>query len=272
MSAACFAVVQMTSTSDRAANREQATRLIRQAADRGAQVICLPEMWPFIGPDADKVGGAETLEGPSTTLMQELATELGVWLFPGSFAERTEVPGRVHNCATAIDDQGAIRAVYRKLHLFDIDIPGGAVFAESDTVTPGTRAVIADTPFGRVGMTVCYDLRFPGLYTALRDGGADVVLVPAAFTAHTGKSHWEVLLRARAIEQQVWVLAPDQAGWHNPARESHGHSLAIDPWGDVVARCSAGPGVTLAWVDLEQVRTVREQLPCRGHRRDFERP
>jgi predicted amidohydrolase len=272
MPSACFAVVQMTTTDDRAANRACADRWIREAADRGAQVVCLPEMWAFIGSDAEKLKGAETLDGPTMTFARELAAELGIWLFPGSFAERGPEPGRVYNCAPAIDSAGEIRALYRKVHLFDIAIPGGAVFAESDTVAPGDRAVIVDTPFGRLGMTVCYDLRFPGLYTALRDGGADAVLVPAAFTAHTGKAHWEVLLRARAIEQQLWVLAPDQTGWHSSKRESHGHSVVIDPWGDVVARCSAGPGIALAWVDLDRVRTVREQLPCRSHRRDFQRP
>jgi len=272
MAATCFAVVQMTSTDDRAANRASAERFVREAASRGAEVVCLPEMWPFIGPDDAKVAGAESLDGPSMSLMRGLAAELGVWLFPGSFAERSDVPGRVYNCAPAIDPAGEVTTVYRKIHLFDIDIPGGAVFAESRSVAPGNAAVVADTPFGRVGMTVCYDLRFPGLYGALRDAGADIVLVPAAFTAHTGKAHWEVLLRARAIEQQVWVLAADQGGHHNRTRESHGQSLVIDPWGDVVARCSAGPGIALAWVDLEQVRTVREQLPCRTHDRAFERP
>ena len=272
MSRTCFAVVQMTTTDDRAANAAAAEGFVREAAARGADVVCLPEMWPFIGSDADKVAGAETLDGPSTSLMRELAAELGVWIFPGSFAERAPIAGRVYNCSPAIDARGEIAAVYRKLHLFDVDIPGGAVFAESETVTPGDRAVVCDTPFGGVAMTVCYDLRFPALYAALRDAGADVVLVPAAFTAHTGKSHWEVLLRARAIEQQVCVVAADQGGRHNPKRESHGDSMIIDPWGDVVARCSAGPGVALAWVDPARTETVREQLPCHRHRRPFEHP
>ena len=262
----CFAVVQLTTTADRAANLAAADRWIREAADRGAAAVFLPEMWPFIGPDDAKVAGAEDLEGPSMTAMKALAAELGVWLFPGSFAERSAVAGRVYNCSPVIDDAGRLVDVYRKLHLFDVDIPAITI------VPPGDRAVLVETPFGRVGLTVCYDLRFPPLYAALRDAGAEIIAVPAAFTAHTGKDHWEVLLRARAIEQQVWIVAADQGGHHNRSRESHGHSMIIDPWGDVVARTSQGPGVALAWVDLDRVARVRTQLPCAGHRRSFAAP
>ena len=268
----CLAVVQLTTTADRAANLAAAERWTREAAGRGASAVFLPEMWPFIGPDAVKVAGAETLAGPSMSAMRKLASELGVWLFPGSFAEQSPTPGRVFNCSPVINPAGELVAVYRKLHLFDIDITDSLRFMESDTVTAGDRAVVAETPFGRVGLTVCYDLRFPALYASLRDGGAEIVAVPAAFMAHTGKAHWEVLLRARAIEQQVWVVAADQAGHHNRSRESHGHSMIIDPWGDVVARVSDGPGVALAWVDLQRVSRVRAQLPCAEHRRPFEPP
>lgn len=267
-----FAVVQVTATDDRSANLATACELVRRAAGQGAEVVCLPEMWPFVGSDADKVAGAETLEGPSMTAMRELAVELGVWVLPGSFAELSDVPGRVYNTSPVFDSSGALRGLYRKLHLFDVDIPGGAVFKESDTVTAGDRAVVVDTPLGKLGLTICYDLRFPGLYRALREGGAEIVLVPAAFTAHTGKDHWEVLLRARAIEQQVWVVAPNQGGRHNPKRESHGHSMLIDPWGLVVGRASDGPGVAVADIDLERLRRVRTELPCGRHRRGFEGP
>ena len=266
------AVVQVTATDDRAANLRIACDLVRQAADQGAELVCLPEMWPFIGSDADKVGGAETLDGPSMSAMQTLASTLGIWLLPGSFAEVSEIAGRVYNTSVVYDPEGALRAVYRKLHLFDVDVPGGAVFMESDTVAAGSEAVVVDTGVGQIGMSICYDLRFPALYQALRAGGAEVVVVPAAFTAHTGKDHWEVLLRARAIEQQVWVVAANQGGRHNAKRESHGHSMIIDPWGLVVARTSDGPGLALADLDLSRVERVRREIPCGSAGRKWDGP
>jgi len=267
-----FAVVQVTATADRTKNLAVATELVRRAAGQGAGVVCLPEMWPFVGADADKIAGAETLDGPSMTAMRELASSLGIWVLPGSFAEVSDVEGRVYNTSPVYDPRGELRGVYRKLHLFDVDVPGGAVFKESDTVTSGDSAVVLDTEVGCLGLSICYDLRFPALYQALRGGGAEVVLVPAAFTAHTGKAHWEVLLRARAIEQQVWIVAANQGGKHNPNRESHGHSMIIDPWGLVVARASDGPGIALADVDLAQVERVRGEIPCGRHQRDWQGP
>jgi deaminated glutathione amidase len=272
MKSALFAVCQLTTTADRARNRRVAESLVRQAADRGAEAICLPEMWPFIGPDEDKVRGAETLEGPSMELMRGLAQELGVWLFPGSFAEQAEDPGLVYNTATAIDPSGDVVAAYRKLHLFDMAVPNGATFTESDSVAAGDRAVLVDTPFGRVGLTICYDLRFPMLYQSLRDAGADVILVPSAFTAMTGKEHWELLIRARAVENQVYVVAAEQWGQHNSGRRSHGHSIIVDPWGHVVGQASEGEGIGLGLLDPGFTARVRQQLPCHGHKRAFEAP
>lgn len=269
---ALFAVAQMTTTKDRQANLASATALVRDAAGLGAQMVFLPEMWPFIGHDEAKVAGAQDLDGPIVTAMRELANQLGIWLQPGSFAERSPVAGRVYNTALVIRPDGEVHAIYRKIHLFDIDLPGGSVLMESDTVTPGDRAVVSETPFGGLGLSICYDLRFPHLYRALRAGGADIIVVPAAFTAHTGKDHWEVLLRARAIEQQVWIVAANQGGLHNSKRASHGHSMIIDPWGHVVARCSDGPGLCLARVDPDRVGRVRAALPCADHRRDFQEP
>ena len=263
------AVAQMTTTNDRAANRATAEALVRRAAQRGAQVVTLPEMWPFIGNNVQRLRDAEGLDGPTVGLLSDLAQELGIWLFGGSFAERAPDGDRVYNTAVAHGPDGALVGVYRKIHLFDIDVPGGAQFVESDDVAPGDRAVIVDTPLGTFGMTTCYDLRFPHLYQQLRDAGVDFVTVPSAFTAHTGKAHWEVLLRARAIEQQMYVLAPDQAGRHNSVRESHGHSMIVDPWGLVVARCSDGTSVAMAEIDRERMLTIRRQLPCNGHRRAF---
>ena len=267
-----FAVVQVTATDDRAGNLRTACELVRRAAGQGAEVVCLPEMWAFVGTDAEKIAGAETLDGASMTALRGLASELGIWVLPGSFAEISETPGRVYNTATVYDPRGELVGLYRKLHLFDVDIPGGAVFKESDTVTAGDRAVVVETPVGKLGLTICYDLRFPALYKALRDGGAEIILVPAAFTAHTGKDHWEVLLRVRAIEQQAWVVAANQGGRHNPKRESHGHSMIVDPWGLVVARAPDGPGVAIADIDLERLRRIRREVPCAQHQRSFEGP
>lgn len=272
MTAFLAAVVQLSSTSDRVANLASAREWTRNAAALGARAVFLPEMWPFIGADDAKVEGAEDLDGPTVAAMRELARDLGIWLQPGTFAERSPVPGRVYNTAPLIDPDGAVRAVYRKIHLFDVDLPGGAIALESATVTPGERAVVASVPFGTLGLSVCYDLRFAALYQSLRDAGADVLAVPAAFTATTGKDHWEVLLRARAIEQQAWVVAADQSGRHGPTRSSHGHSMIVDPWGHVVARCSDGPGLALALLDPERAARVRALLPCASHRRAFAAP
>lgn len=266
------AVVQMTTTADRAANLATADRLVRRAAALGADVVAMPEMWPFIGSQAERLAHAEGLDGSVVRWARELAAELGITLFAGTFAERSEVPGKVHNTAVAVSPAGALLAHYRKIHLFDIDAPGGARITESDNFAPGDRAVVARTRHGVFGMTTCYDVRFPHLYRALRDAGADYVLVPSAFTAHTGKDHWEVLLRARAIEQQVYVLAPNQGGWHDRTRQSHGHSMIVDPWGLVVARASDGEGVALATIEPARVARVRSQLPCADHRRRFEEP
>lgn len=263
------AVVQVTATGDRAANLDSARSLVARAAQRGAQAVFLPEMWPFIGEEARKVGEAESLDGPTLTEAATWARTLGIWLFAGSVAERSEDPARVWNTSVVFDPAGARRAVYRKIHLFDIDVPGGVTARESDTVLPGGDCVVVETPWARVGLSICYDLRFPELFAAHRAAGATVLALPAAFTSHTGKDHWEVLLRARAIEQQCWVIAADQGGRHNTTRQSHGHSMIIDPWGHVVARVGDGPGYAVAEIDLQRVEDVRRQLPCGDHRRPF---
>lgn len=263
------AAVQLCSTSDRQGNREQAADWVAEAARRGASLVVLPEMWPFIGDEEEKIRGAETLDGPSLSAAAGWARAHRIWLHAGSVPERSPDPTRVWNTSVLFDSEGERRAVYRKIHLFDIDVPGGVTARESDTVAPGDQAVVADSPWGRLGLAICYDLRFPALFAALRDAGAEVIVLPSAFTAHTGKDHWEVLLRARAIEQQSWVVAPNHGGWHNRARQSHGHSMLIDPWGLVVARASDGPGLALAELDLARVRRVRAELPCTQHRRPF---
>lgn len=263
------AVVQLTSTSDAAGSMATAEALIRRAAGYGATLVATPEATNYLGPHKEKVALAESLEGPTCARFGALAAELGITLLFGSFNEA--VPGETTRCANTsvlFGPDGRRLAHYRKLHLFDVDVPG-MVFHESKTCVPGDDVVVADSPAGRIGMSICYDLRFPELYRAHRDAGAQVLVVPSAFTATTGKAHWEPLLRARAIETQSYVLAPGQTGHHDDGglRNSHGHSMIIDPWGVVVAQCDDREGLALAELDLERVAEVRRHMPLHDHRR-----
>lgn len=234
-----------------------------------------PENTPFLGPQFHKVERAEPLDGPTPERFRALAAELRIHLLLGSFAEQRLLPdgtpdrARVHNTSVLFGPDGARLAVYRKIHLFDVDVPNGPSFRESDTVAPGDQVVVAKTALGGIGLTVCYDLRFPGLYQKLVDAGADVICVPSAFTLTTGKDHWHALLRARAIETQCWVLAPAQWGRHDEQglRESYGHSVIVDPWGTVVADKGHGVGLCLAGIDPERTAEVRKAIPVRAHRR-----
>lgn len=262
-------VVQLTSTSDAEGNLDAAERLIRRAASYGASLVATPENTDFLGPHGEKVVRAQGLDGPACTRFAALARELGITLLLGSFAERASVPGRCHNTSVLFGPDGRIVASYRKIHLFDVDVSADVRFRESDTVAPGDAPVLARSALGPVGMSVCYDLRFPELYRALRDLGATMLTIPSAFTLTTGKDHWEALVRARAIETQCWVLAPGQVGKHDDGglRQSWGHSMIVDPWGHVVARASDGPGLALAEVDLDRVDEVRRGMPVASHRR-----
>jgi predicted amidohydrolase len=202
--------------------------------------------------------------------MQELAARLGVHLILGGMPERSSEEGRVYNTCVLLDPTGGVAAQYRKIHLFDVDFPGAATtLRESSTVSAGEvdQAVVAPTPWGGLGLSVCYDVRFPELYRRLTENGARILTVPAAFTLHTGKDHWHVLLRARAIENQCFVLAPAQQGRHSPTRVTYGHSLIIDPWGTVLADCPDGEGIALAELDFSTLERVRTELPCLAHRR-----
>lgn len=269
------AAVQLTSTSDEAANWESARRLIERAAAQGARLVATPENTNYLGPHEEKVRRAEPLDGPTVGRFAELARHLGIHLLLGSFNERSDEPSRCFNTSVLLGPAGQVLAAYRKLHLFDVDVPGGVRFAESATCKPGDPAdpehglVVADTPLGRIGLTICYDLRFGELYRRLADLGADLLAVPSAFTLATGKDHWEPLLRARAIETQCYVLAPAQHGRHDDGglRESYGHAMIVDPWGLPVAVASDGPGLAVAEVDLERVARVRHAIPVRQHRR-----
>jgi len=272
------AAVQLTSTADEAANWESARRLIELAAARGARLVATPENTNYLGPHDEKVHRAEPLDGPTVGRFAGLASRLGIHLLLGSFNERSDEPSRCYNTSVLLGPGGEVLAVYRKLHLFDVDVPGGVRFAESATCKPGPLGgpadpdgglAVADTPLGRLGLTICYDLRFAELYRRLADLGADVLAVPSAFTMATGKDHWEPLLRARAIENQCYVLAPAQHGRHDDGglRESYGHAMIVDPWGLPVAVASDGPGLALAEIDLERVARVRRAIPVRQHRR-----
>jgi deaminated glutathione amidase len=274
-------VVQLTSTSDAEGNAASAERWIRRAASYGAKLVATPENTDYLGPHAEKVKRAQPLDGLYCARMGALARELGITLLVGSFAERAgsdpsgrpaavlESGERCHNTSVLFGPDGRIVAAYRKIHLFDVDVSADVRFRESDTVAPGSEPVVAESAWGPIGMSVCYDLRFPELYRILRDRGATLITIPSAFTLTTGKDHWEPLVRARAIETQCWVLAPGQSGRHDDGglRQSWGHSMIVDPWGHVVARASDGPGLALAEIDPARVVEIRRGMPVASHRR-----
>jgi predicted amidohydrolase len=269
------AAVQMTSSADRTANEARALALVGQAADRGAKLIGLPEVWEHVGPAQQKKAFAGPLEGKQLAALREFCTKRAVWLVAGSIAEREHKDAaRIYNTTALISPEGKIAAAYRKMHLFDVDIPDGARYRESETVAPGPELAPAAELRGlgiKIGLSVCYDLRFPELYRKLSDSGADMLSVPAAFTAYTGRAHWEVLLRARAIENQAYVFAPAQVGRIGPAQENRfawGHACIIDPWGEVLADCGGeGEGIALAPIDPARIAQVRRDLPALKHRR-----
>jgi predicted amidohydrolase len=261
----------MCATDDVAGNLARCAALTAEAAAQGAELVSLPECFAFIGKKmADKLALAETLDGggPIVGAVREMAQKNRVWLAAGGLPERApEEATRVYNTFLLVDPAGEPRAVYRKIHLFDVQIPGRAELMESATTAPGGEVVVAETPLARLGLSICYDVRFPELYRELAAArGAEVLMVPAAFTAHTGAAHWHTLLRARAIENQCYVVAAAQHGKHNPARESYGHSIIIDPWGSVLAEVEAGDGVAVASLEPGPLATVRQQMPCHAHR------
>lgn len=262
-----IAAAQMVSTADKGHNVEAATRLVRRAADLGARMVGLPENFSWMGPEPERPGAAEGLDGPTLSRMAELARERKLTLLAGSILETGAPGGRLYNTSVLFGPGGERLAVYRKMHLFDVDVGDGATYHESAAVAPGTEVVAADTEVGRMGLSVCYDLRFPELYRRLSRDGATVLTVPAAFTLMTGKDHWEVLLRARAIENQAYVLAPAQGGRHSANRMTYGHAMVVDPWGLVTARASEGEGLAVAPVDPELLARIRRNLPCLQHRR-----
>ena len=256
-----IALIQMTSTEDRAENLSRAEQLIRKAAGQGAQLVATPENFAELRSSPGPPTFSEPLDGQIVTRFGRIARDHAVWLLLGSIPEESEEPPKIHNTSVLLRPDGTIAAVYRKIHLFDVEIPGQVELRESDSVLPGDELTQIGTPWGSVGLTICYDLRFPELFRALALGGARLILVPSAFTAFTGAAHWETLLRARAIENQCYVAAPAQTGRHSPSRASHGHSMIVDPWGGIVAVKPEGEGVLMATLEMSHVDEVRRRIP-----------
>lgn len=260
------ALVQLDATDDVAANIERATRLAAEAAAGGARLVVLPEYLHYRGPDDGFRRSAQSIPGPSTDAFAEVARQHDAWILVGSLAEASDDPARPYNTSVLIAPDGSIAATYRKVHLFDVEVDHGPVDTESARVRPGSDAVVAEVDGVRVGLSVCYDLRFPELYRTLALEGAEILTVPANFTERTGRDHWEVLLRARAIENGAWVLAPGQAGGP-PGQPAFGRSMIIDPWGTVVAQAPDGVGIIHADVETDRVAAVRRQIPSLANRR-----
>jgi len=257
----------MNSGPDKVKNVKRASELVREAVNMGARLVGLPENFSWMGPESERPSAAEALDGPTLSKMSGLAKELGITLLAGSVLEPAAGGEKLHNTSVLFAPDGARLAVYRKIHLFDVDVGDGATYQESAAVAPGKEVVTASTELGRVGMSVCYDLRFPELYRRQASEGATLLTVPAAFTLMTGKDHWEVLLRARAIENQAYVLAPAQWGRHGEKRQTYGHAMIVDPWGTVIARASEGEGVALGTYERSALERIRESLPALKHRR-----
>jgi len=264
----CVAAVQLNSQGDVARNLEAVRQLVGRAKQRGAEVVLLPENFAFFGPEAEKRNVAETLaEGHISRALGDLAREHALTLIGGGFPERTADAERPHNTLLAVGPDGAQLGAYRKIHLFDVELGSGGSYAESAATTAGESVMVLDVGGFKLGFSICYDLRFPELYRALSEQGAEVLLVPAAFTLHTGRDHWHVLLRARAIEAQSFVVAAAQYGAHPGARQSYGHSLVVDPWGTVIAEASDGIGIVTATLERERLDSVRRSLPSLTHRK-----
>jgi len=267
------ACVQLRSSEDVAINIQDASRLIHDAAKGGAQFVATPENTTLMATDggAKLANSFDEANDPALAVFTALAKELGLWLLIGSLAIKVS-DSKTANRSFMIGPDGKITTRYSKIHLFDVDLDGGESYRESASVAGGGEAMVADTPWGGIGLSICYDLRFPGLYRALAKKGAFAFTVPSAFTVPTGQAHWHVLLRARAIENGAFVIAPAQGGTHFNGRKTYGHSLIVDPWGAVLAEAGTEPGVIFADIDPAQSQAVREKLPSLKHDRKFADP
>ena len=261
--------IQMASGPNVGANLTEARRLVSQAAAAGAGLVVLPENFAAMPlREADRLEHVEQDgKGPIQDFLSALARDLGIWLVGGTLPLATQDASRVRAACLVYDDKGQRVVRYDKLHLFDVQLDNGEKYNESSAIEAGDQVVVVDTPFGRLGLAVCYDLRFPELFRRMVDAGAEIFAIPSAFTEHTGKAHWDVLVRARAIENLSYVIAPGQGGYHVNGRETHGDSMIVDPWGVILDRLPRGSGVVIADVDSKRLEAVRKRLPSIGHRR-----
>ncbi|MGN9779709.1 carbon-nitrogen hydrolase family protein [Micromonospora sp. H33] len=261
------AVCQLNARDDRKANLAAAEVLLERAAAGGADLAVLPEYVDYLGPAAG-LPDPEPVDGEVGQFFAGVTQRLGMWVIVGSVHERGPDSEHTYNTSLVFDRSGTLAATYRKIHLYDVEIPGRVSYLESATVAPGAQPVVVDVEGLRVGLSICYDLRFPELYRQLAtDGGAQLLVVPAAFMLHTGRDHWEVLLRARAIENQCFVAAAGQTGDHEPGRTCFGRSMVVDPWGLVLTQVPDGQGVAIADLDLDRLRAIRAELPSLANRR-----
>jgi len=263
------AIIQLTTTADPEPSLQHAEVLIDEAVARGAALVALPENLNFMGPESEKLDHAENDGGPTWARMANKARQHSIHLLAGTIPELAPTVDRVFNTSVLFGPDGNALARYRKIHLFDVALGPDATHRESDHVLAGDAIIVAATPLGGIGMSVCYDLRFPEQYRAMAAAGAEILCVPSAFTVPTGRDHWEVLLRARAIENQCYVLAPAQVGQNTPGRATYGRSMIIDPWGTVLATCPDEPSFAIAEIDLERLRSLRARMPALAHRRPF---
>lgn len=259
-------VVQTNSQEDPQANLDEVLAGIDRAARMGAQFVSLPETWSYLGEKEGEAAAAITIPGDLTDALAEQARQHGVWLHAGSVIERVEGQDRFFNTTLVFDPRGEVVARYRKIHLFDVDIEGQPSFRESDTIAPGEDVVTFDMAGTTVGLAICYDLRFPELFRKMALAGAEIIMLPAAFTLMTGKDHWEPLIRARAIENTVFMVAAAQVGPHPPGRMCYGRSMVVDPWGVVLAQAGDIPTVVTATLEMDEIARVRGQIPSLNNR------
>ena len=257
------AVVQLCSGEDTEQNVDKALDFVMRAARQRAAIIVLPEMFHCYGSREAKALSAESIPGALTEQMGDIAKNLKVVIVAGSFMEKSEEEGRFYNTSCVFGADGALLGKYRKIHLFDADLPDGSTYVESDFLRAGSQPLVANTGLGAIGLAICFDIRFPGLFQTLRTDGASLICLPSAFTFETGKAHWEILVRARAIETQSYLLAANRWGPADGAVTSFGHSMIVDPWGDVLAHCPTGEGVAMAEIDTDVVARVRRRIPVR---------
>ena len=261
------AAIQLNAGSDKLQNIDSATNLITKAAHKGAHLIALPELFTWRGRRKEIKHNCEPIPGPTSMRMSELASSLKIFLLCGSIIERNPKGPKPFNTSILINPQGKIVAYYRKLHLFKVAIKGKANIDEKSLYTAGNEVKTAVTPFGKVGFTICYDLRFPELYRSLCNKGVLTIFVPSAFTFETGKAHWESLLRSRAIENQIYIIAPNQYGKDPLGNRNFGHSMIVDPWGTIIAKCTTGEKIIYGELDLNYLKIIRKELPSLQHKR-----